>query len=82
MASPAARSVDVRAAFLADGGPYEARFSQDACDASFEACRGRARTFGAWTFLKEVKATKPAELRIGQHTEEHEHSEPAWAHQN
>ena len=52
MASPAARSVDVRAAFLADGGPYEARFSPDVCDASFEACRGRAETLGAWDFFE------------------------------
>ena len=43
-------SGDVRGAFCADGGPCEARFSPDACDASFEACRGRSETFGAWTF--------------------------------
>ena len=52
MASPAARSVDVRGAFLADGGPYEARFSPDACDASFEACKSSGEAFRAWDFFE------------------------------
>ena len=51
MASPAARSVDVRGAFLADGGPFEARFSPDVCDASFEACESSGEAFRAWPFL-------------------------------